>query len=33
MLITWGFRDCEYLKQCGADVFAHKADEILDLLI
>lgn len=33
LTVTWGFRDCEYLKQCGADVFAHKADEILDLLI
>lgn len=31
--VTWGFRDYEYLKQCGADVFAHKADEIIDLLI
>lgn len=33
LTVTWGFRDCEYLKQCGADVFANKADEILDLLI
>lgn len=33
LTVTWGFRDREYLKQCGADVFAHKADEILDLLI
>lgn len=33
LTVTWGFRDREYLKQCSADVFAHKADEILDLLI
>lgn len=33
LTVTWGFRDREYLKQRGADVFAHKADEILDLLI
>lgn len=33
LTVTWGFRDREYLNQCGADVFAHKADEILDLLI
>ena len=33
LTVTWGFRDREYLKRCGADVFAHKADEILDLLI
>lgn len=31
--VTWGFREYEYLKQCGAGVFAHKTDDILDMLL
>lgn len=30
--VTWGFRDVDELKACGAETFAHTAEELLELL-
>jgi phosphoglycolate phosphatase len=30
--VTWGFRNKEYLKNCGARHFASSADELFDLI-
>lgn len=30
--VTWGFRDAEYLKECGAEILIDKPGELLELL-
>lgn len=31
--VTWGFRDRDYLRECGADVIAEDTEELYELLV